>query len=92
VKIRCASTHRHLTQNKGEFMGSKSIQIQVCLNKNDKTFLEETNLEEILDVEGRKDSPLRGENVRKSIERHMERKQLKKNIVDFDFNDDYEEH
>jgi hypothetical protein len=73
-------------------MGSKSNHVQVCLNKNDKTFLEETNLEEILDIEGRKDTPLRTENVRKSIERHMERKQLQKNIVDFDFNDEYEEH
>lgn len=73
-------------------MGNKSTHIHVCLNKNDKTFIEETNLEEILDVEERKDIPLRTENVRKSIEHHMERQQLKKNIIDFDFKDEYEEH
>jgi hypothetical protein len=73
-------------------MGSKTSHTYVCLNKNDKTFLEETNLEEVLDIEERKDVPLRTENVRKSIERHMERKRLKKNIADFDFKDEYEEH
>ncbi|MCC6209171.1 MAG: hypothetical protein IT488_13625 [Gammaproteobacteria bacterium] len=73
-------------------MGSKSSHNYVCLNKNDKNFLEETNLEEILDVEERKNIPLRSDNVRKSIERHLERKRLKQNIADFDFQDEYEEH
>lgn len=73
-------------------MGNKSSHNYVCLNKNDKTFLEETDLEEILDVEERKDVPLRTDNVRKSIERHLERERLKQNIADFDFRDEYEEH
>lgn len=73
-------------------MVSKSTHNYVCLNKNDKSFLEETNLEEILDVEERKDIPLRTENVRKSIEHHQERQRLKKRIIDFDFKDEYEEH
>lgn len=73
-------------------MGSKSTHTYICLNKNDKNFLEETDLEEILDVEERKNIPLRTDNVRKSIERHMERQRLKKNIADFDFQEEYDEH
>jgi len=70
-------------------MGSKIIRDYVCLNKKDKEFLENTSLEDLLDVEGRKNMPVRSDNVRKAIERHFERKQLKNQIVDFDL---YDEH
>ena len=70
-------------------MASKNSHVYVCLNKNDSKFLEETHLEDLLDVEGRKNVPVRTENIRKSIEHHLERKRLKQQIVDFDLEDDY---
>lgn len=73
-------------------MGNKNSRDYVCLNKNDEKFLEETYLEDLLDVEGRKNVPVRSDNIRKSIEHHLERQRLKKNIADFDWLDDYEEH
>lgn len=73
-------------------MGNKNTREYVCLNKNDQEFLEETHLEDLLDIEDRKNVPVRGENIRKSIEHHLERQQLKKNIADFDWFDEYDEH
>ena len=75
-------------------MGSndKSIHDYVCLNKKDKEFLENTYLEDLLDVEGRKGVPVKKENVRKAIEHHLERQRLKTQIIDFDFQDIYDEH
>ena len=70
-------------------MAGKNSHNYICLNKNDSKFLEETHLEDLLDVEGRKNVPVRTENVRKSIEHHLERKRLKQQIVDFDLEDDY---
>ncbi len=70
-------------------MGNKMMRDYVCLNKKDKEFLDNTYLEDILDVEGKKNKPIRSENVRKAIEQHFERLQLKNQIVDFDL---YDEH
>lgn len=72
-------------------MGStdKSMHDYVCLNKKDKDFLDETHLEDLLDVEERKNLPIKKDNVRKAIEHHLERQQLKNQIVDFDL---YDEH
>ena len=68
---------------------SKSIHDYVCLNRKDKEFLDKTYLEDLLDVEGRKNMPVKKENVRKAIEHHLERQQLKNQIIDFDL---YDEH
>ena len=70
-------------------MGNKIMRDYICLNKKDKEFLDNTYLEDILDVEGRKNKPIRSDNVRKAIEQHFERLQLKNQIVDFDL---YDEH
>ncbi len=70
-------------------MGNKIIRDYVCLNKKDKEFLDNTYLEDLLDVEGKKNKPIRSENVRKAIEQHFERQQLKNQIIDFDL---YDEH
>ena len=72
-------------------MSSKLRHFPVCLNRNDKSFLEETDIEEILDVEDRKNVPVRTGNVRKSIEHFLERQRLKKHIMDFYFDDESEE-
>jgi len=70
-------------------MGNKTPHDYICLNENDSKFLEETHLEDLLDVEGRTNVPVRTGNTRKSIEHHLERKRLKQQIVDFDL---YDEH
>ncbi len=67
---------------------NKSTREYICLNKKDKEFLENTYLEDLLDVEGRKNVPVKQENVRKAIEHHLERQQLKRQIIDFDLYDD----
>ncbi len=66
----------------------------VCLNKEDEKLLEDHNLEDLLDTLDRKNAPLRTQNVRKSIEHHLERQRLKQRIADFDWTeqDFYEEH
>ncbi len=68
-------------------MGNKTTREYVCLNKKDQEFLENTYLEDVLDIEGRKNVPIRSENVRKAIERHFERQRLKNQIIDFDLYD-----
>lgn len=77
-------------------MANKVPHEYVCLRQDDKKFLEEHHLEDLLDTEGRQNAPLRTPNVRKSIEHHLERQRLKKNIADFDWGDaeadPYEEH
>lgn len=75
-------------------MRNKSTHEYICLNKNDEQFLEDHNLEDLLDTHDRKNAPLRTENVRKSIEHHLERRRLKQRIADFDWDeqDFYEEH
>ncbi len=70
-------------------MGNKSIHDYICLNKKDKEFLENTYLEDLLDVEDRKRVPLKNDNIRKSIEHHLERQRLKTQIIDFDFFDEH---
>jgi|GEM_PF-3317726 len=70
-------------------MGNKSMHDYICLNKKDKEFLENTYLEDLLDVEDRKKVPLKNDNVRKSIEHHLERQRLKTQIIDFDFFDEH---
>ncbi len=69
----------------------KSSHEYICLNKKDREFLEKTYLEDLLDVEGRKNVPIRKDNVRKAIEHHLERQQLKRQIMDFDLRDLYED-
>lgn len=76
-------------------MANKNAHQYVCLKKEDRKFLEERHLEEILDTQGRKNVPLRSNNVRKSIEHHLERQRLKRYIADFDLgdaDDGYDEH
>ncbi len=75
-------------------MGNKSSHEYICLNKNDMDYLEDHNLEDQLDTDERKNAPLRTENIRKSIEHHLERQRLKQRIADFDWKeqDFYEEH
>jgi len=70
-------------------MSNKSIHDYICLNKKDKEFLENTYLEDLLDVEDRKRVPLKNDNIRKSIEHHLERQRLKTQIIDFDFFDEH---
>jgi len=70
-------------------MADKSIHDYICLNKNDKEFLDNTYLEDLLDVEDRKQLPVKNDNVRKSIEHHLERQQLKSQIIDFDLFDEH---
>ena len=67
----------------------QSMHNYVCLNKKDQEFLDETYLEDVLDTDGKKNVPLRNENVRKSIEYYLERQQLKDNIVDFYLDDEH---
>ncbi len=68
----------------------------VCIKADDRKFLDEDHLEEVLDTQGRKNAPRRTANVRKSIEHHLERQRLKRNIADFDLHDaeedSYDEH
>jgi hypothetical protein len=71
----------------GISMSSKKKHSIICLNKNDMTFLKEADIEEILDVEDRKNVPIRTGNVRKSIEHYLERRKLKELIIDFYFKD-----
>lgn len=68
-------------------MASKTPHEYVCINQDDSKFLDEHHLEDLLDTKGRKNAPLRTENLRKSIEHHLERQRLKKNIADFDLGD-----
>lgn len=68
---------------------NKTMHDYVCLNKKDREFLDNTYLEDLLDVEGRKNVPVKKENVRKAVEHHLERQQLKRQIIDFDL---YDEH
>jgi hypothetical protein len=75
-------------------MSNKSSHEYICLNKSDEDYLEDHNLEDLLDTQERKNAPLRTENIRKSIEHHLERQRLKQRIADFDWKeqDFYEEH
>lgn len=68
-------------------MASKHPHEYVCLKQDDNKFLEEHHLEDLLDARGRKGAPLRTGNPRKSIEHHLERRRLKKDIADFDWQD-----
>lgn len=75
---------------------AKTSHEYICIKKDDSKFLEENHLEDALDTAGRKNAPLRTDNLRKSIEHHLERQRLKRNIADFDWRDaeadPYEEH
>ena len=75
-------------------MRNKSSHEYICLNKNDIDYLEDHNLEDQLDTHERQNAPLRTENIRKSIEHHLERQRLKQQIADFDWKEQdlYEEH
>jgi len=73
-------------------MGSRFRHDYVCLNRQDNSYLEDGHLEDLLDVEGRTQAPLRTGNARKSLEHHRERQRLKRHIADFDFTGEYGEH
>lgn len=75
-------------------MRNKPSHEYICFNKNDEPFLEDHNLEDLLDTEERQNAPLRTGNIRKSVERHLERQRLKQRIADLDWQerDLYEEH
>lgn len=66
----------------------------ICLNEHDQKYLDESYLEGLLDTRERQNVPIRSDNVRKSIEHHLERQRLKREIADFDWNepDPYGEH
>lgn len=69
-------------------MRTKPSHEYICLNEQDKKFLEEDHLETLLDAHERKNVPIRTANIRKSIEHHLERQRLKRHIADFDWEDD----
>lgn len=66
-------------------MADKHLHEYVCIKPEDRELLEEHQLEDLIDARGRRNAPLRTDNVRKSVEHHLERKRLKRNIADFDW-------
>lgn len=73
-------------------MGYRFRHEYVCLDRRNRSFLNDARLEDLLDVEGRPRAPLRTANARKSLEHHRERQRLKRHIADFDFAEADEEH
>jgi hypothetical protein len=83
-----ARTSRYQTSKlMEENMASKHPHEYVFLKQDDNRFLDEDQLENMLDARGRKGEPQRDRNPRKSIEHHLERRRLKKDIADFDWSD-----
>jgi hypothetical protein len=73
-------------------MGNRNRHDYICLNRRNSPFLDDAQLEDLLDVGERKHAPLRTDNARKSLEHHRERQRLKRHIADFDFADACEDH
>lgn len=68
-------------------MANKHLHEYVCIKPEDRKLLDEQQLEKLIDARGRNNAPLRTDNIRKSIEHHMERQRLKRNIADFEWVD-----
>lgn len=66
-------------------MADKHLHQYICIKPEDRELLDEHQLEDLIDARGRRNAPLRTGNVRKSVEHHLERKRLKRNIADFDW-------
>lgn len=65
-------------------MSNKTLNDYICVSDDEAILLKNDSLEDFLDYEDKKGAPQRKRNVRKAIERHLERKRLKQQISDFD--------
>jgi hypothetical protein len=73
-------------------VGNKHLHEYVCIRPEDRKLLDERQLEKLIDARGRSNAPLRTDNIRKSIEHHLERQRLKRYIADFDWGDADDHH
>lgn len=68
-------------------MANKNLNDYICVNDDEAMLLNSESLEEFLENEDKKGSSQRKRNVRKAIDRLLERKRLRQNITDFDIDD-----
>jgi len=68
-------------------MGTKTLNDYTCFDNNSDFMNESDSLQQVLHGEEEKNAPKRKRNVRKAIERYIERKRLQSDISDsFDIN------